>query len=404
MPTTTRYGFAQANNEHSSTMTQVANSQPRQVEKLYESLDYMEFVISNLVGKSSEPAFAVAQEFTDERFPPITTTVQTQQLVGAGTLVVAAGTGAYFQKYNLIQIDNEIQWVSADPATDTLTVTRGGSIGSVAAQHEVGATVYIISTATPENVAAAASVSTRGDTVVNYMQIMQHALKVSDRQDNAGSYLVGKSKNPEAPSKEYAWETARQFRIIAREREQAVWRGVPFAGSSTLPSTMGGIPAYITVNVTDLAGLPFTPVMVMDSAQAAWNAGGPANMSRMIFAGAIARRGLSSFWKVNVQMRPSDKKVSLVVDEIETDLGTFELAEANFWIPPSLVVCIDPDNYKWRAWAGYGEIHKSDLAIDGSYQKGAITCDYTLLCGGNRVSWKMTNVSTTATDYPNMNG
>lgn len=401
MPTTTRFGFAGVANEHSSTMSQVASSQPRQVEKLYESLDYMEFVISNLVGKSDEPAFAVAQEFTDERFPPVTDTLS----AGIDNVVttIPVTNGAYFQIYNLIQIDSEILWITNISGNNLTCFTRGG-IGTAAAAHSSGATIYIVSTATPENVAAVASVSTRGDTVTNYMQIFQHALKVSDRQDNAGSYLVGKNKNAEAPSKEYAWELARQFRILAREREQAVWRGVPFAGSSSAPSTMGGIPAFITVNVTDLGGLPFTPVMVMDAAQTAWNAGGPANMSRMIFAGAVARRGLSSFWKVNVQMRPTDKKVSLVVDEIETDLGTFELAEANFWIPQSLVVCIDPDNYKWRAWAGYGEVHKSDLAIDGSYQKGAITCDYTLLCGGNRVSWKLTNVSTTSTDYPNMNG
>lgn len=404
MPTNVRYSFAGTANEHSSTMSQVANSQPRQVEKLYETLDYMTFVITNLVGKSDEAAYVVAQEFTDERFPPVTDT-----LGGGGTdgatnpVAVTVSDGNRFQVYNLIQIDSEIMWVTAI-AGNVLTCQRGNQIGSAIAAHTAGATVYIVSTATPENVAAVASATTRGDTVVNYCQIFQHALKVSDRQNNAGSYLIGKGK-AEGPSKEYAWELARQFKIIAREREQAVWRGVPFAGSSTLPSTMGGIPAFITTNATDLAGQPFTPLQIMDAAQTAWNAGGPENMSKMIFAGAVARRALSSFFKINVQQKASgDRRVDLVVDEVVTDLGTFELSEANFWIPPSLVVCIDPANYKWRAWAGYGEIHKSDLAIDGAYQKGAITCDYTLLPGGNRVSWKLTSVATASTDYPSLNG
>jgi hypothetical protein len=293
-------------------------------------------------------------------------------------------------------------WVTAI-ASNTLTVTRGSSIGSTSATHDSGATIYIVSTATPENVAAVASVTMKGDTVTNYMQIFQHALKVSERADNGGSYLIGSGK-AEGPSNEFAWELARQFRQVAREREQAAWRGVPFAGSASLPSTMGGIPAFITENTLDLGGQPFTPMQMMDLSQDAWNAGGPAGMSRMIFAGAVARRAMSSFYKVNVQMTPRDRRVSLIVDEVETELGTFELTEANFWIPPALVVCIDPDNYKWRAWGGYGEVHKSDLAIDGAYNKGAITCDYTLLCGGNRVSWKMTDASVTATDYPGLNG
>lgn len=403
MPTNVRYSFAGTANEHSSTMSQVANSQPRQVEKLYESFDYMTFVISNLVGKSDEAAYVVAQEFTDERFPPVTATTAAALNNSETDITVAAGHGARFQIYNVIQIDNEVMWISAFVSADVFTVTRGGGIGSTSATHADASTVYIVSTATPENVAAVASSTTRGDTVTNYMQIFQHALKVSDRQNNAGSYLIGKGK-AEGPSKEFAWELARQFKIVARELEQAAWRGVPFAGSATLPSFMGGIPAYITTNVTDLAGQPFTPLQVMDAAQTAWNAGGPENMSKMIFAGAVARRALSSFFKVNVQQKASgDRRIDLVVDEVVTDLGVFELSEANFWIPPSLVVCIDPMNYKWRTWAGYGAIHKSDLAIDGAYQKGAITCDKTLLCGGNRVSWKFTSVATASTDYPSLN-
>lgn len=401
MPTTTRTSFAGTANEHVSTMTQVAGSQPRQVAKLYESFDFMEFPMTNLIDSDSESAYVVTQEFTDERYPPTTDPLAANALIGDGTITVT--NGQKFQVYHLIQVDSEIMWVTAI-AGNVLTVTRGGSIGSTAAAHTSGATVYIVSTATPENVAAAASVTTVGDTTVNYMQIFQKAIKVSERQDNAGSYLVGKTKDAHAPSKQYAWEMARQFEVLARERENAIWRGVPFAGSASLPSTMGGIPAFITTNVTDLAGQPFTPMQVMDAVQSTWDAGGPTNISRTIIGGAIARRALSSFYKVNVQLRTGDKRVSFVVDEIETDLGTMELADANYWIPPSLVVCIDPANYKWRYWAGYGNVHESKLAIDGAYNKGAVTADLTLICGGNRVSWKFTSVATAATDYPNLNG
>ncbi len=401
MPTTTRASFAGTANEHVSTMTQVANSQPRQVAKLYESFDFMEFPMTNLIDTDGESAYVVAQEFTDERYPPTTDPLAVAALVGDASITVT--NGQKFQVYHLIQIDSEILWVTAI-AANVLTVTRGGSIGSTAAGHAIGATVYIVSTATPENVAAAASVTTVGDTTTNYCQIFQKAIKVSERQDNAGSYLVGKSKNPNSPSRQYAWEMARQFEVLARERENAIWRGVPFAGAASLPSTMGGIPAFITTNVTDLAGQPFTPMQIMDAVQSTWDQGGPTNISRTIVAGAIARRAMSSFYKVNVQLRTGDKRVSFVVDEIETDLGTMELADANYWIPPALVVCIDPDNYKWRYWAGYGNVHESKLAIDGAYNKGAVTADLTLICGGNRVSWKFTNVATAATDYPNLNG
>lgn len=400
MPTNTRYSFAGTAQEHSSFMSQVANSQPRQVSKLYESLDYMEFPMTNLLETDGKTAFNVKQEFTDERFPPLTDTLN-GGINSAVTAVVVTNINR-FQVNQIIVVDSEVMWVSAiTDGTSTLTVTRGGSIGSVAAAHLTGAVVRIVSTATPENVAAAASVSTRGDTVSNYMQIFQHALKVSDRQDNAGSYLVGKGQ-AEGPSHEFAWETARQFIILAREFEQAIWYGAPFAGSATLPSTMGGIPAFITTNVTDLVGQPFTDVQLLDQLQNAWRQGGPTNLARLIEAGPTARRALSSFFKQNVQQKAVDRKVSLVVDEVETDLGTFELQEANFFIPESTVVVIDPDNYKIRNWAGYGDWHKSNLAVDGSYQKGAITADKTLICGGDRVSVKLINVDTVAADYPSL--
>jgi hypothetical protein len=401
MPTQTRYAFAGAANEHSSFMSQVASSQPRQVEKLYESFDYMEFPLANLIETDGTSAFAVRQEFTDERFPPATD-ILNGAINNAVTAIVVTNVNR-FQQYQVIVIDSEPMWVSAiTDGTSTLTVTRGGSIGGVSASHLNGATIRIVSTSTPENVPAVASVSSRGDTVVNFMQIFQHALKVSDRQDNAGSYLVGSNKNAESPSKEFAWEVARQFQLVARDIEQASWLGVPFAGSATLPSMMGGIPSYITTNVTDVAGQPFTDVQVMDLLQLAWGQVGPNNIARLIFSGPTARRALSSFFKQNVQMRPTDRKASLVVDEIETDLGTLELAEANYWIPPTLVACIDPANYKYRNWAGYGAVHKSNLAIDGAYQKGAITADKGLICGGDRCSWKITSVSVVASDYPTL--
>ena len=402
MPTNVRYSFAGTAQEHSSTMSQVASSQPRQIEKLYESFDYMEFPMTNLIDDDDEAAYVVAQEFTDERYPPMTDPLA--EALDASETDVDVTSGLKFQVYQLIRIDDEIMWITSFASANTVNVIRGGSIGSTAATHASGATIYILSTATPENVAAVASVTARGDTVTNYCQIFQHAIKVSDRQNNAGSYLIGANKNPNAPSKEYSWEMARQFEMLARERELTIWHGVPFAGSTSLPSTMGGIPAFITTNVTDLNGAPFTPMQIMDAAQATWVQGGPTNMARTIIAGATARRALSSFYKVNVQLRTTDKRVSFVVDEIETDLGTFELADANYWIPEALVVGIDPDNYKWRKWAGYGGVHESKLAIDGSYQKGAVTADMTLICGGNRVSWKFVEAATLATDYPSLQG
>lgn len=400
-----RYATAGAAQEHSSFMSQVANSQPRQVEKLYENFDYMEFVISNLIGKSEKAAYAVQQDFTDERYPPITDELA-EDLDNSETGIDVTD-GSKFQKYNVIQIDDERMWVSAEPSGNTLTVVRGGSIGSTAATHSNGATIYIVSSAAPENVGAIGSATARGVTVTNYMQLFMRGLKVSMRQEYGGSYLVGKGK-AEGPSHEYAWELARQFRLLAREREMAAWRGQPFAGtgpsSTGLPSLMGGIPNSITENVLDLADQPFTPMQVMDQMQLAWNAGGPTGMARMVYAGAVARRALSSFYRVNIQQGPRDKVISLVADEVITDLGPLMLAEANFWIPPDIVVCMDPDNYKWRAWGGYGEVHKTDLPVDGPFKQGMLTADYTILCGGDRVSWKMTSVATDSTLYPSLNG
>ncbi len=394
MPTTQRTALDGATNEHSSTMSQVAGSQPRNVEKVIESLDYMSVPLQRLIKYDSKSGDNVKQEWTDERYPATSDTLNGAVTATATGIVVA--NVQRFQRYNLIQVDDEIMWVSAiNDGTSTLTVTRGGGIGSTSAAHSSGATVWIVGTATPENVDAAASTTTRGDTFHNFFQIFQHAIKVSDRQNNAGTYLI--------KGKEYKFEFARQYKIIRREIETSLFRGNRFAGAAGLPSMMGGIPVFVNQHVRDLAGQAFSQLTLMDLWQEVWDDVGPENCARLVICNAVPRRAISSFYGVEREVSNKDRKINLVVDRIETDLGPFDLMDPHFHCPRGLVLTIDPTNYKLRCFAGYGELHESEIPAGGAYKAGMLTADKTLIAMGDRASGKLVNVATSANDYPGLN-
>lgn len=389
--TTTRYDFSVSPPAgHSTTMTQVANSQPRNVEALVEKLDYMDTPIARLIKKDGKTGDNVKQEWTDEVHPPVAD--QLNGAIDGSTTTVNVDNGARFQVYNLIKIDNEVLWVTGI-ATNALTVATRGSMGTSAASHLDDAKVLIMGTATPEKVDAVASVVSRGASYFNYFQILQKAIEVSDRQNNAGSYLIR--------GKEFPYEQARKYKEMWRDLEIVALNGVPFAGSASLPSTMGGIPSFITKHVTDLSNQAFDQVTLMALIQDIWFDVGPENVAKLIVAGAVPRRAISSFYKneTNIQMRPQDRKVDLVVKTISTELGNFDLMDPSFHINQGLVLLIDPDNYRWRNFAGYGELHETKLPAGGAYQKGAFTCDKTIIAMGDRASGKLINASTTTSDY-----
>lgn len=398
MPTTIATSFSNTVPAgHSTTMTQVANSQPRNVEALVEMLDYMDTPLARLIKKDSKTGDNVKQEWTDEVHPPVTLGLAEDLDTTETGVDVTTGQGVRLQVYNLIQIDDEIMWVSAMASADTATVTRGDNIGSTSASHTTGATIYIIGTATPEKVDAVASAVTRGDSYYNYFQILQKAIEVSERQNNAGNYLI--------KGQEYSFEQARKYKEMWRDLEINAWRGKKFAGSASLPSTMGGVPSFITQHVTDFSGQAFGVSDLMALISAQWSDVGPENIAKLILANQVPRRAISSFYKTqqNVLLTPQDRKISLVVKTIETELGNFDLADPSFHCPPNLLVIIDPSNYKWRNFAGYGELHEGTLPAGGSYLKGMFTCDKTIIAMGDRASGKMTNLSTTVTDYPDLN-
>lgn len=385
--TTTRPTFGGATgNSYSSTTTQVANSQPRFVDRLLEALDFSDVPLQKLFGMGA-PVTNRKLEWADERLSPVSDTVGATAVL-AGDATITVSNGVRFQQYDLIKIGSEVILVTAISA-NVLTVTRAWG-GTTAAGAAAGATVEILGPALPENTSTPPSPMSRGEFYSNFFQLFDYGFQISDRENNADNYLIR--------GKEYNYEVEKKYREAAIDLERMLFHGVAADASGALPSSMGGFPAYITTNVTAIAGTALTKAAVMTQLQTEFASVGPSNMGKLLIMNAFTKRVFNSFWSDKRRVDAVGGTISESIDTIDTDFGPVKLL-LHYWCPVNALYMINPKNYSIRPFGSYGRWHDEFLAKDGPFQKGHLVGDYTLEAKGNRAHAKITGYSTTASDY-----
>lgn len=369
-------------NSYSSTTTQVSDSQIRYVDTNLEYLEFDDFPLQKTIGYG-KPISTRKVEWADSRRNPSADTVN--ETFSDVDLTLTVSNGVRFQQYQVIKIEDEVLLVTGVSGND-LTVTRGWG-ASVGAAHASGTAIRIIGVAMPENIDTPPAPMSTGGFYHNFFQIFDSAIQVSNRANANGeqNYLIRK--------KEYNARVAEKFIEKAEQLEYTLFHGLKADASSTLPSTMGGFPEFITEHTTDLNDAALRKTDLMELWQETFADVGKANMANTAIVGAFMKEVLASWYAPARQLNGTDRQVTDVIDAIQTDFGRMSFM-MHWHCPADEIYFINTKNLSLHPFGDYGRWHDKRLPEAGPYMKGRITGDYTLIAKGDRAHGKITDIGT----------
>ena len=332
-------------------------------------------------------------EFGEGDLSPRSTTLAESGFDNSETdVTVATGTGAYFQKWDLIKIDDEIMLVT-NIVNDVLTVTRGWGSTS-GASHENGATISILGPAVPEGVDAPASPTTRGEIFHTYPQIFEYTWQITHRGKVTPNY--------EIKSDQFKAELKRKMKEAAEDLDDLLLNGVKNAGDGggTNPSTMGGLREFTTAHVSDLNAAPLELQDILEKLEEVYKEVGLADMGKTLMASMFTKRIWNSWFQPSRRSTQSDAKLRLTWDAVDTDFGTIKFVPHYKMANNELFIWNPADsglfNYKGGNWS------TGLYSTQGWYDKGFLRGDFGAIFEGDRRRIRIHDYSTTATDYPNL--
>jgi hypothetical protein len=238
-----------------------------------------------LMKLSSRPAFSSKVEWLEDQYVPRTTTLAASATSAAGTISVATGTGAYFINGDVCRIvsTGEAVAVSADPATDTVGVTRGvGATGAASAAS--GGDIVILGNAAAQGASLPTRRQTKKTNAYNYTQIIRSSYGFTNTL--AASKLYG-GQEPMLERKKKAVEHKRKI-------ESLLFFGPRSLNTSGLHPIgyVGGAAEFISTNKKNPAGQ--VTKATFDSYMDLLFAHGE-NTSKVFFAAPLVARILSTY-------------------------------------------------------------------------------------------------------------
>lgn len=319
----------------------------------------------------------------------LTTSSTTAFTDTAQTTLFLSGNTAYQLHTGLVvQIDDELMWVTGVTGDAKATVTRDYA-GSTAATHATASSVYLMGISAPEN----ADSNYRGSAIFafpyNYAQIFDVAYQVSERQNNTEVY----GRNGADLDKMTA-DTLKQLMVLL---EEACFRGLRGAGSSaTEPASMGGLREFLNStdsNVTDLATAAITEKDINDLLQTMFYAVGPQNMAKTIICGPWVKRKISSFYEPHYRSTVESKRGGVTIEQITTDFGTVDVL-MHYHCPPERMYFVNPEYIEIGHYKG-GQFADAPLAIAGPYYRRHVYGDYSMKVKNVKSMGLIDNVSIT---------
>lgn len=363
---------------------------PNKVFALVEALDPMKVPLQRLI-KTGEAVQNPKIQWTDERFGATAATVDGTGATNVATaLNVAAGHGNRIQVWDVLQTAaGEHVLVTAKPSADALTIVRSFA-GTANAAIAAGSTLEILGPAAPEKVDSPASPIAYGGFFDNYIQNFLYAIEVSDIQDNSDtSYLVRLGS-------QYKGEMGKKLKEAFRDFERTIIRGRKNDGTTGNAYAMGGLLAYITVNVLSKAGAAVTFNDFMTRAQAAWDDVGE-EMGTTVLVNALLKRVFSSWVNGKRQLTDKTTSVKVKLTEFETDLGTFDFL-LHRHMPANELACVDLANATLHPYKGLSWQEERFARVRAS-KAGHIEGVYTGKFLGDRAHFKITNIDTAPASY-----
>lgn len=250
-------------------------------------IDDDESVLAGLLMRiNTRPAISSKIEWLEDEPHPRYTTCSASYLIGAVTVNVAAGTGAYFKAGDVIrnELTGENMLVTA-VAVDALTVTRG--IGSVAAIASSGAAdgIVRVAMAATQGQSIPTLIQTKKVAQFNYTQIIRTAAGFT------GTAAASEWYGQEDP---VAYEIGKKTIEHRREIENMIFLGRRnLVTGPPVRGFCGGLTDFIATNVTTIGG-NLTTVNIENWLRLAGRYR-ESGSKRVLFAAPIILSALASF-------------------------------------------------------------------------------------------------------------
>jgi hypothetical protein len=212
----------------------------------------------------------------------------------------------------------------------------------------------------------------------NYTQIFSKGYGVSGTQE-----VVLKA----GIKSEIAYQMAKAMKEIARDVEYAIiTNAAAVAGDATTARQMGGIPAFVTTNVTDAGGVALTEDMLNDAIQASWKAGGEPDT---VVVSGKNKRAISGFTAgVTKTVSADDKRLIAAVDVYESDFGMVKII-ADRWMPDTDLFVLDKSYLKV---AYLRPFKQEEVAKTGDRTEKVIVGELTLEVRAEKAQARITNL------------
>ena len=302
---------------------------------------------------------------------------------------VAAGTGTYFRKNDVVMIADtghgEEQVLVTLVSTDDLTVTRGWATTDPVS-HATGVALEIIGVAVVEGDPTPGVARTTVKTEVsNVTQIFEDVVEISSTLEAVEQW---------APGSEYARQLAKTMKTLMILLDKTFYYGTKFAGSATVPRSMAGIRSFLTTNVTDALDVALDEDLLLDLLHDVYDDGGnPGTM----FMTLTQKRFFNRFLGDAVRRTTlAEKTAGAVVDYYTWDNGTLDVV-IDRWLPRSEISVLTTE------YIGFGPLRTQQLGHEilpkqsRLVQRGQITGEYTAEVKSEKAHGLLIGLETDAT-------
>lgn len=259
-----------------------------------------------------------------------------------GTGTPAAYSAASVNPGDVVRISSsvgsEIAIVTAVGST-TIDLDRS-QLGTTPLAHTaVPVTITIIGTMQPQGLTTVGeSRTTTKVNLFNYTQIFEDSFRASDTQQVTRKYTA---------QNDMANEMSKIMDLMGVQMERTLLFGQKQQPSLTVgqaPATgpagaMGGIPAFVTSNVYDKAGISLTEAMLEDALEASWVAGAS---STHAFVNSSQKRVINTFMDSERRVDYHDPRLGNTIETYMTDFGIVSFV-LDRHMPADEVLIIDAD-------------------------------------------------------------
>jgi hypothetical protein len=195
---------------------------------------------------------------------------------------------------------------------------------------------------------------------------MQETVQVSGTQEKIKQYGI---------KGELTYQESKKFTEMAISFEKMLFNNYRAAGSATTARSFGGLPQFITDNLTNCSSAALTEKNIMDTLQDVFDDVGLSNMPKTLVCNGWAKRKITSFYAPYAKMDRAERTGGVVVDTIDTEFGQLDLS-LNTHCPSSKLYLLNLDKLgigplDGRAFA------RQELAKSGDYTRVQIIGEYT---------------------------